>query len=633
MNEAGNHGGSDPGETEATMMFASPKFRTMSARKEYKCPTVAQEGTLYSYYGQAEQQDLVPTLSGLMGLPIPRNSVGKVLNELRGVWQDEELYVNVLEHNAQQLWRSVEAILGSEVLRANEETWANLSLVEDATQLSCKDSFKSVDELACLLKVAEQQAERSRHTKQWDEARVAYEDFLTYAQRAMIDGNRFFGVLDMSVGIAACSLALLACLYSVGATWPSGKSALAFASIAVCYGITLYRSTSERSEQSFWYLCAPIWILFLAARETFRCQTELEQSRIIRTCVKMLVFHFIAVYWNYLGPMIEHTSYNAVKWSLLLVAYGWNSINIVQRTFESIMTRSAAVSLTVPLVTAAFIFKVGREQEHDHTVALLFVINTTSLFRTVLVLLALATLTVCILVARKKCLEGTRLANLHPTLSTRLHHLLTLFLITQSRAENTPFFLVLEYQRTALQTLLRHETPAHTGSTVRRCQKSQATSAIDIAISVLVFSHTYFYCFGGSNSISSIDLSNAYNGITLYNIATVGVLLFSANWTGPIWWCSAACDLVPRGLPLSEQQARSSGEHQNADETKRRSDADEKSVERAEQRSSMPWLTYLSTLSAFMASGVLIVMVLCFVKREHSTVWTIWGSKYLYSVF
>ena len=636
MNEAGNHGGSDPGENEATMMFASPKFRRMSTRKEYKCPTSAQKGTLYSYYDQVEQQDLVPTLSGLMGLPVPRNSIGKVLNGLRGVWENDESYVNILEQNAQQLWKSVEAILGSEVLSADEETRADLSLEEDTTQLSCKDSFKSADELASSLKVAEQQAERSRHSKRWDEARVAYEEFLTHAQRALIDGNRSFGVLDMSVGIATCSLALLVCLYSVGATWPSGKSALTLASVAAYYGITLYRSTSERSEKSFWYLCAPVWIAFLAAGKTSRRQTELERSRIIKTCVKMLVFHFIAVYWTYLGPMIYRTSFPqhiTVKWSVLLVAYGWNSINIVQHAFGRLMTKSAAVSLTVPLVAAAFIFKVSCEQERSHALSLPFVIDRTSLFRTLLVLTALATLTVCILVARKDPLKCTQSANLHSTLSTRLRHLLTLFLITQSRAENTPLFLVLEYQRTALQTLLQQEIHALPDSTPQRRTEIHDASGIDPATSVLVFSHTYFYCFGGSNSISSIDLSNAYNGITSYNVATVGMLLFSANWTGPIWWCSAACDLVPRGLPLSAQQASSSGGHQSADGTQMRSDADEKCVEGAAQRSSMPWLTYLSTLSASMASGVLVVMALCFVKREHSTVWTIWGSKYLYSVF
>jgi ethanolaminephosphotransferase len=294
------------------------------------------------------------------------------------------------------------------------------------------------------------------------------------------------------------------------------------------------------------------------------------------------------------------------------------------------------VSLTIPLVTAAFIFKVSCEQELSHTVALPFVVDRTSLFRTVRVLVALATLVVCILGAREGALEDTSLLFQHSTLSERLHHLLTLFLITQSRAENVPLFLVLEQQQMALQTLLQHGTFAHPDAIPpRRTKSGDDASAIDVAISVLVFSHTSFFCFGGSNSISSIDLSNAYNGISVYDVATVGMLLFSSNWTGPIWWCSVACDLVPRDQPLSAQQQVTSGRghHQSADETQRRPRANDKHGEPTEDRSSMPWLTYLLTLSAFMASGVLIVMVLCTVRREDSTVWKIWGSKYLYSVF
>ena len=176
MNEAGNHGGSDPGETEATLLFASPKFRTISARKEYECPTLPTEGTLHDFYDQVEQQDLVPTLSGLMGLQIPRNSIGKVLSELRGVWQDDEAYVNLLEQNAQQLWKLVDAVLEHEIPE-NENT----------THLSCVDNISTFDRLTCQLKTAEQQTERSRQTKQWSEARVAYEEFLTHAQQALID--------------------------------------------------------------------------------------------------------------------------------------------------------------------------------------------------------------------------------------------------------------------------------------------------------------------------------------------------------------------------------------------------------------------------------------------------------------
>jgi ethanolaminephosphotransferase len=229
MNEAGNYGGSDPGETEATLLFASPKFKTMPIRREYECPTSANEGTLYDFYDRVEQQDLVPTLSALMGLPIPRNSIGRVMGGLLGVWQDDELYVDLLGQNVQQLWKLVDAVLGRVVLRS-EEAWPKVSREEYTSSSLCKDSVETIDRLACLLKVAEQQTERSRQTKQWYEARIAYEEFLTQAQRALIDGNRPFSLSHMTAGIATCALALLICIYSIRCSWPSGTISIILAS-------------------------------------------------------------------------------------------------------------------------------------------------------------------------------------------------------------------------------------------------------------------------------------------------------------------------------------------------------------------------------------------------------------------
>jgi ethanolaminephosphotransferase len=634
MNEAGNHGGSDPGETEATLLFASPRFKMMSSRKEYECPTSANEGALFNFYDQVEQQDLVPTLSGLLGLPIPRNSIGTVLSELRGAWRDDESYVNLLEQNAQQLWSLVDAVLGREVPHPEEYDRYKIPRIQDTTHSYCTGSIGAVDRLACLLKIAEQQAEQSRRTQQWDEARLAYEDFLTQAQHALIDGNRPFDIFHMAFGIATCALALLSCLYSVAASWPSRRIAITLVSIAACYSITLLASTSARSEQSFWYLASAVWIVFLATRAVTRCQNEFVRSRLIRACVKTLVLHCIAMCWTSLGAAIDRelfSRHNHLQWFTVLLAYCWSSINIVQRTFGRLVTKSTAVSLAMPLATAAFVFKISCGQEHPDRIALPFPVDRISLFRAVLVLIALATLVVCVLVAKEHASADTHLAIRQLTLFERLHHLLTLFLITQSRAENVPHFLVLEHQRTALQTLLQHETPAQRNPdpTSQRGTQKRDTSTIDVAISVLLFSHTYFFCFGGSNSISSIDLSNAYNGITEYDVVKVGVLIFSANWTGAIWWCSAACDLVPRTSPLVSSRVG----QQSADGTQRRTRGNEKYDEPSKAAPSMSWLTYLSTLSAFMAAGVLIVMVLCVVKREDSTVWILWGPKYLYVVF
>jgi ethanolaminephosphotransferase len=65
-------------------------------------------------------------------------------------------------------------------------------------------------------------------------------------------------------------------------------------------------------------------------------------------------------------------------------------------------------------------------------------------------------------------------------------------------------------------------------------------SPIDMALRSLILQEISFFALGNSNSLSSIDLSNAYNGIGDYNLFAVGFLTFFSNWAGPIWWAVAA---------------------------------------------------------------------------------------------
>ncbi|KAI5293763.1 major facilitator super transporter protein, partial [Ascosphaera pollenicola] len=94
--------------------------------------------------------------------------------------------------------------------------------------------------------------------------------------------------------------------------------------------------------------------------------------------------------------------------------------------------------------------------------------------------------------------------------------MLTLFLITQTRAENIFLFTLYETQLAALATL--------------------RMSALERSVTGLVQQYTSFFAFGGSNSIASIDLSSAYNGVSRYDVVAVGVLTFVGNWAGPVWW-------------------------------------------------------------------------------------------------
>lgn len=187
MNEGGNHGGDDPGESEATLLFASPKFRTISPVERYECPTVPRKGTKYHFYNKVHQQDIVPTIAGLMDLPIPRNSIGKFFGELRGLWRDDETYVRLLQRNARQMRIVVETVLGQAKSHAREQAWYEQIRTGETQLTSCLAVKDTTDELACLLVIAEQHVERSKLPKQWAAEEVAFNQFLTLAKQTLIE--------------------------------------------------------------------------------------------------------------------------------------------------------------------------------------------------------------------------------------------------------------------------------------------------------------------------------------------------------------------------------------------------------------------------------------------------------------
>ncbi|KAL4926531.1 mannose-ethanolamine phosphotransferase LAS21 [Aspergillus undulatus] len=82
MNDAGNHGGSSAGETSAALLFISPKFQAIKAGRESPVDAVNE----LQYYRVVDQTDITPTLAGLLGLPIPLNSLGVFIPEFLDLW-------------------------------------------------------------------------------------------------------------------------------------------------------------------------------------------------------------------------------------------------------------------------------------------------------------------------------------------------------------------------------------------------------------------------------------------------------------------------------------------------------------------------------------------------------------------
>lgn len=160
-----------------------------------------------------------------------------------------------------------------------------------------------------------------------------------------------------------------------------------------------------------------------------------------------------------------------------------------------------------------------------------------------------------------------------------LHHLYTLLAITQSRVTNIPLFLL-----HALQVFFL---------------SSADLSAPDITISSILLQYTSFFAFGGSNAISSVDLSSAYNGVSDFNFLAVGILTFLSNWAAPVYFTTATTTLLLRA---------------------RKSDG----------RECAAFSRHVGMLTIFVTWSVLFIMIACTVLRTHLFVWTVFSPKYLY---
>jgi ethanolaminephosphotransferase len=82
MNDAGNHGGSAPGETSPALVFVSPKLTAISSG--FRSPAPFEDD--FQYYAIVEQSDIAPTLGALLGFPVPRNNLGAFIVDFLPFW-------------------------------------------------------------------------------------------------------------------------------------------------------------------------------------------------------------------------------------------------------------------------------------------------------------------------------------------------------------------------------------------------------------------------------------------------------------------------------------------------------------------------------------------------------------------
>lgn len=218
--------------------------------------------------------------------------------------------------------------------------------------------------------------------------------------------------------------------------------------------------------------------------------------------------------------------------------------------------------------------------------------------------------------------------------------MLTLFLLTQTKAQNIPLYLLFRIQYfllckpsffPPLSFPLLQMNAQLTDTALLSLTPSQTT------LTTLLLSQTSFFALGLNNSISSIDLSNAYNGVSGYNILAVGLLVFLSNWAGPVYWSVAGVCLLGGYGQSSARDASSStakpkrswieAEHAHLHDL-----AKAKAQVEEDKQAKDGWTDHVALLTLFTGVMLASVMAACTALRTHLFIWTVFSPKYLFAM-
>ncbi|KAF9977594.1 major facilitator super transporter protein [Actinomortierella ambigua] len=152
MNEVGNHGGSSKSEVSTAFLFASPLFESWGKTAIHKMIDPHRQRNQpedFQYYKMVNQVDLVPTLSLLMGNPIPKNSVGKLIPELFHGYSKHDT-LRALQVNAHQVAHVLKGMWPSFETEADRilDTWNDSDTESDSA--ICQGLKSDREELSCL---------------------------------------------------------------------------------------------------------------------------------------------------------------------------------------------------------------------------------------------------------------------------------------------------------------------------------------------------------------------------------------------------------------------------------------------------------------------------------------------------
>ena len=473
-----------------------------------QCPGIAKSD--FDFYNTVEQSDIAPTLAALLGFPIPKNNLGIIISDFVELWKNEEDQYKLLYENAKQV---------TEIAKATFPA---------SFENPCGSVSPSIgDEIACVWDKMQETHVSCEHS---DVALQNLRAYLSIAQRALSSTASNYDTTKLLIGIALCLVA--ATLSGVSVYHLSHFrlfEVIIFNAINISYGITMFASSYVEEEHQFFYWVTTGYLSLLYAKSS-RAQKDPDKrlSSPVTILIVILLFGIVRR-WNQTGQkyagdpdllneVIKPHLY--LLWVLIIITYSVFSRNLSQRATKWMQSESLGL-LPVLVAMSALIFKIAfTAADAPELVEGVSVLRPLVMFTYRYPLVNLARVCFVGLVQLLACAiyydaPWKSRAHLHEFLRA-FQDILTLFLLTQSRTVNIPLFLIFYIQIRLLE--------------------NNTLSVMEIATTSVLLQFASFFALGGTNAISSVDLSNAYNGVSGYNVLAVGMLTFLSNWAGPVWW-------------------------------------------------------------------------------------------------
>jgi ethanolaminephosphotransferase len=630
MNEAGNHGGSSAGETSPGLLLISDKFQSLPIKQ--KAPLPARND--FKYYNTITQADLVPTIAALFDFPIPLNSLGVFLKDLLPLWRNSEDQANVLKQNAYQIANILEA------------SYPGFKTITVERQLFCEslidiDDVPDQQNLECLWWNIQET---------FDNADSVYE-FLDLAQRVLSKAASNYDEKNMFLGLTFSVLALTVSIVAASRFLRHVKPVFfVLLVITGLYAGAMFGSSLVEEEHHLWYWGATGWISWLyllTARKNFvdgfYWVFSMITIRIIRS-------------WNQTGQkyaggpdiasfLLRPENVNFL-WCLIVIYYGTLFGRVWKGSFSK-LNPMFGIAISFITIASSFSFKTHMAYESGEIVPSILqkIVGIGRLDNDPTRLIGFArfsffTIGFGAIYELSNLLIGVDtfagVDRIKPI--TNISVFLEAFFVLQSKTANIPLFIVFNLLRSYMMKAVNQ---AFITRYTKEIENSKGVTPVSIkvtavyTISILIFQHMAFFAMGNSNSLASVDLSNAYNGVSSYNVPVVGALTFISNWAGPLYWgFTGLTILLEDGYTkfVVEKLTAFRGfmilKNTKPDEIQRLT----RLYLREVRSSCQEFIVQRTIITQLFFSGALAgIMGACIVLKDHLFIWTVFSPKLLYA--